>query len=1198
MASVKVAVRVRPFNQREIDMDAQLIIQMQGKTTGILNSKANARDENIRYKEFTFDYSYWSHDNKSSNFASQEMVYNNLGTEVIDCAFQGYNACVFAYGQTGSGKTFTMMGSPENQGLIPRICKALFEKMSENSKLGTTHRVQVSYLEIYQERVADLLGGRDNSSLKVREHPKKGPYVQGLTTCLVTNYNHIQDCMNRGNSHRTTAATNMNDVSSRSHAIFTITFVQAGYCDGVPSETVSKIHLVDLAGSERADATGATGQRLKEGAHINKSLVTLGSVISALAEVSADKDGQKKAFFIPYRDSVLTWLLKDSLGGNSKTIMIAAISPADCNYGETLSTLRYANRAKNIINKPTVNEDSNVKLIRELRDEISKLKALMFSEQRTDMLATLHEKEAREKELTEEWAGKWREAQAILREQRALGLRKSGHGVVLDSDRPHLVAIDDDPLSTGVTLYHLKEGQTTIGTEDSDIKPDIELKGAGMEAHHCTITFENGVATLIPQQGAHVMLYNTVIESPTKLSQGCIIFLGKTHVFRFNDPAEAAELRRGEKSFNLSRLSLLSWSTPDLAVSMENLIDDEKSDIELQRQTLEKEKELFEKEQEAFEKKQEAFEKRRRTLELAQAKLGAEKLMVKKEHAEQTQKLKDDWNNLTDQQREKENKLKQKELELVLQREELEKERQKIMGEINQECESLKVLKSEAVHKLYNICNFVVSQANDFTFADSQSKTLFQELVAKSQYSKLSDSESGCLVDILSKIKGSPGIQDIVNQHRRELAELQAELNQRVATLAERQKTIERLDKKLVELVDEQLCLNADPKDEQLVNLKKVLASRTKEELMKIEERKQSLTLNLKRINSVESADSCEVNYTSSVEKATLSSDTYHTAPSSCETDNNTNHQLNPPECLMSDSGVELKTGSKLQDDSDLSSNEDCKVVSDSQSTSSVENQSPIHLKKRPNQEILRRIAQRITQQKQLIVKNLDSNCPKAYLDSQIEILQELQRQYMSVKFGSNCVLSPASEHPLQDIDSSPSPLKPLHTGSTSALYSPPLQLQNHRLSLYGQSMYRSMPSITTDTDSDSIVGIVGYCIRGAGAKTHYEYELRICTVDDRWTILRRYSRFRDLHLAMKMRYKDKVSAIPFPGKQLFSNNEMVASTRKRQLELYLRRLIEVCRNHPNCPLAYGGPITKQALNSFSPFFRKGVFENGKYGTS
>ncbi|XP_008195797.2 kinesin-like protein Klp98A isoform X1 [Tribolium castaneum] len=1190
MASVKVAVRVRPFNQRELDMDAKLIIQMSGKTTGILNCKANARDENIRYKEFTFDHSYWSHDENSPNFASQERVYSDLGTEVVDCAFQGYNACVFAYGQTGSGKTFTMMGSPDNQGLIPKICKSLFDRMAENSKRGTTHRVQVSYLEIYQERVADLLRGRDNSSLKVREHPKKGPYVQGLTTCLVTNYGHIQECMNRGNSHRTTAATNMNDVSSRSHAIFTITFVQAGYCDGVPSETVSKIHLVDLAGSERADATGATGQRLKEGAHINKSLVTLGSVISALAELSVENSGQRKSFFIPYRDSVLTWLLKDSLGGNSKTIMIATISPADCNYGETLSTLRYANRAKNIINKPTVNEDPNVKLIRELRDEISKLKALMFSEQRSDMLAQLHEKEAREKELTEEWAGKWREAQAILREQRALGLRKAGPGVVLDSDRPHLVAIDDDPLSTGVTLYHLKEGKTTIGTEDSDVKQDIELKGAGMEPQHCTITFENGVATLTPNPGAYVMLNNVLIEAPARLSQGCIIFLGKAHVFRFNDPAEAAELRKGERTYNLSRLSLLSWSTPDLAVSMENLQpsqDDEKSEIEIQRLNLEKEKEVFEKEQEAFERK-------RKTLEEAQAKLEAEKALMHEEHARQTRRLQEDWHHLTLEQRQREFQLKEKEKELIARREELERERHKIWGEINHEFEQLQDFKSNVVIKLNNACQFITSHANDFTFPNPQIKKVFQELVLKSESNSLTDAESDILIDALNSVRGPSLIQELVVQHRKELAELQAELNKRVEALSERRKTVEMLDKKLLDLVDQQASLDINPQDDHLVDLKQSLASRTKEELEKIEKKKQGLKLNLKKINSVDEPNSCETNYTSSLEKgSTLSSDTYHTAASVCSP------VLNNLDCLMSDSGVELRPSPRIQDESDLSSNEEYKVISDSQSTSSIENHLPVIRKKRKDIEVLRRLSQKILQQKQSILRSLDSGYPKVQIDSQIAVLQELQRQYMAIKCGSGSVLSPATEHPLQDVDSaSPSPVKPFHTGSTSALYSPNLQVQSHRLSSYNYNLHRSMPSIASEADNDSVVTISSYCIRGAGTKTHYEYEVRVCTSDDRWSILRRYSRFRDLHIAMKARYGDKVASIPFPAKQLFANSETVAKSRKRQLEFYLRRLIETCKNLPACPLAYGDTVTKAALISFSPFFRKGVFENGKYGTS
>lgn len=300
----------------------------------------------------------------------------------------------------------------------------------------------------------------------------------------------------------------------------------------------------------------------------------------------------------------------------------------------------------------------------------------------------------------------------------------------------------------------------------------------------------------------------------------------------------------------------------------------------------------------------------------------------------------------------------------------------------------------------------------------------------------------------------------------------------------------------------------------------------------------------------------------------------------------------------MSDSGVELRPSSRPQDDSDLSSAEDKGVVSDSQSSSSVENRSPLNRKKKRDNEHLRRLAQRISQQKRLIVRNLDNSCPKSYLDSQIAVLQELQRQYMSLKYGSSA-LSPASEHPLQDLDS-PSPVKPLHTGSTSALYSPPLLAQNQRLSAsYSAAIYRSMPSIATDSE-ESIVSITSYCLRGAGSKTHYEYEVKICTCDDRWSILRRYSRFRDLHIAMKARYKDTVASIPFPSKQLFANTEAVAQSRRRQLEIYLRRLIDACKSHPSCPLAYGngGPITKAALISFSPFFKKGLFENGKYGTS
>ncbi|KAL9692976.1 hypothetical protein quinque_012261 [Culex quinquefasciatus] len=600
MASLKVAVRVRPFNQRENELGAKLIVQMDGKKTrllkpkvaGLLNGGANLPGSGSGlepWNDFTFDHSYWSVDESDGHFTPQERVFEDLGTEIVDCAFQGYNACVFAYGQTGSGKTFTMMGTAEAQGLIPRICRSLFGRMKLGQEEGVGYKTQCSYLEIYNERVKDLLGPSSaGHGLRVREHRTLGPYVENLSQHPVSDYGEIQNCMVQGNNQRTTASTNMNDTSSRSHAIFTITFVQARYLDDMPSETVSKIHLVDLAGSERANATGATGQRLKEGAHINKSLVTLGSVISALAE-QTNPTHNKRILYIPYRDSILTWLLKDSLGGNSKTIMIAAISPADVNYSETLSTLRYANRAKNIINKPTINEDPNVKLIRELREEIFKLKGMLSSDDSSllepslKVLEDLHKKEAQEKVLTEEWTEKWREAQSILREQKSLGLRKSGVGVVLDSEIPHLIGIHDD-ISTGVTLYSLKEGETTIGTADASHPRDIVLNGIGIHPEHCRIVLDNGNATIYPQPSATCLLNASIIEAPTAISQGDILLLGRTNMFRYNNPAEAAKMRQdnasgGQRSsrLDLSRLSLIAASRENLCGSF--MSDDDQSGL-------------------------------------------------------------------------------------------------------------------------------------------------------------------------------------------------------------------------------------------------------------------------------------------------------------------------------------------------------------------------------------------------------------------------------------------------------------------------------------------------------------------------------------------------------------------------------------------------------------------------------------------
>ncbi|XP_072315495.1 kinesin-like protein KIF1C [Eucyclogobius newberryi] len=378
-SSVKVAVRVRPFNAREITRNAKCVIQMQGNSTCISNPKQSKDGA----KTFTFDYSYWSHTtDEDPAFAPQRQVYKDIGEEMLLHAFEGYNVCIFAYGQTGAGKSYTMMGKQEagQEGIIPQLCEELFQKTGHNQDPDLQYSVEVSYMEIYCERVRDLLNPMSQGTLKVREHPILGPYVQDLSKLAVTGFSDIQDLMDAGNKARTVAATNMNETSSRSHAVFTIVFTQKrrDQLTGLDTEKVSKISLVDLAGSERADSSGAKGTRLKEGANINKSLTTLGKVISALAEMQGTK--KRKSDFIPYRDSVLTWLLKENLGGNSRTAMIAALSPADINYEETLSTLRYADRAKQIRCNAIINEDPNAKLIRDLKSEVERLRSLLCSQ--------------------------------------------------------------------------------------------------------------------------------------------------------------------------------------------------------------------------------------------------------------------------------------------------------------------------------------------------------------------------------------------------------------------------------------------------------------------------------------------------------------------------------------------------------------------------------------------------------------------------------------------------------------------------------------------------------------------------------------------------------------------------------------------------------------------------------------------------
>ncbi|XP_036781116.2 kinesin-like protein KIF1B isoform X10 [Manis pentadactyla] len=591
-ASVKVAVRVRPFNSRETSKESKCIIQMQGNSTSIINPK-NPKEAP---KSFSFDYSYWSHTSPEDPcFASQNRVYNDIGKEMLLHAFEGYNVCIFAYGQTGAGKSYTMMGKQEESqaGIIPQLCEELFEKINDNCNEEMSYSVEVSYMEIYCERVRDLLNPKNKGNLRVREHPLLGPYVEDLSKLAVTSYTDIADLMDAGNKARTVAATNMNETSSRSHAVFTIVFTQKKHDTetNLSTEKVSKISLVDLAGSERADSTGAKGTRLKEGANINKSLTTLGKVISALAEVSKKK---KKTDFIPYRDSVLTWLLRENLGGNSRTAMVAALSPADINYDETLSTLRYADRAKQIKCNAVINEDPNAKLVRELKEEVTRLKDLLRAQGLGDIIDTsmgsltsspsscslnsqvgltsvtsiqerimstpggeeaierLKESEKIIAELNETWEEKLRKTEAIRMEREALlaemgvAIREDGGtlGVFSPKKTPHLVNLNEDPLMSECLLYYIKDGITRVGQADAERRQDIVLSGAHIKEEHCIFRSERHssgdvIVTLEPCERSETYVNGKRVAQPVQLRSGNRIIMGKNHVFRFNHPEQA-----------------------------------------------------------------------------------------------------------------------------------------------------------------------------------------------------------------------------------------------------------------------------------------------------------------------------------------------------------------------------------------------------------------------------------------------------------------------------------------------------------------------------------------------------------------------------------------------------------------------------------------------------------------------------------
>ncbi|XP_040263663.1 kinesin-like protein KIF14 [Bufo bufo] len=484
-----------------------------------------------------------------------------------------------------------MMGFGEELGIIPRFCESLFSKI-QPAKQKVSFHLEMSYFEVYNEKIHDLLvfkadNGQKKQPLRVREHPLMGPYVEDLSTNVVSSFPDIQSWLELGNKQRATAATGMNDKSSRSHSVFTLIMTQTKteIVDGEEHDhrVTSRINLVDLAGSERCTSAKTSGERLKEGVSINKSLLTLGKVISALSESSQ----MKKKIFIPYRESVLTWLLKESLGGNSKTAMIATVSPAISNVEETLSTLRYAKQARLIINVAKVNEDMNAKLIRELKSEIEKLKASQLSARSIDsqkyrrcqqeISSLKHKLSQQEKEMSElhrAWKEKLEQAEQRKKEE-TKELQKAGITFKMDNRLPNLVNLNEDPQLSEMLLYMIKEGKTTVGKYQAGSSHDIQLSGALIAEDHCIITNIHDTVTITPTGDARTYVNGNQISSPTVLHHGDRVILGGDHYLRFNHPVEVQQLK------GPLRISALSAERPkDFEFAKNELLQAQTSKLE------------------------------------------------------------------------------------------------------------------------------------------------------------------------------------------------------------------------------------------------------------------------------------------------------------------------------------------------------------------------------------------------------------------------------------------------------------------------------------------------------------------------------------------------------------------------------------------------------------------------------------------
>eukprot|EP00928_Gymnodinium_smaydae_P090827 TRINITY_DN7454_c1_g1_i10.p1 TRINITY_DN7454_c1_g1~~TRINITY_DN7454_c1_g1_i10.p1 ORF type:complete len:1168 (+),score=233.88 TRINITY_DN7454_c1_g1_i10:191-3694(+) len=551
--NVRVAVRVRPPSEREANIGCDVVVNVSGQSCISVDIASGLS------KTFNYDLCYSSCDSTAPDFASQDRIARELGGQLLKSTLNGYNGCLFAYGHTGSGKSHSVMGTSSEPGILPWTVDRIFEERSRlEEQPDKEMRVWISYLEIYNEHLRDLLGApvpgslhKQENELRVHENPRLGVYVPGLHEEPCESRQQVRRLLEYGTRKRIVAATRMNEYSSRAHSVFTVKVNMLTGQKPKPGEPdkrqvlLAKLNLVDLAGSERQSTAGTQGDHLRESCAINKSLSALALVIKELSgqhDPSAQSPASRRLQRAPpFRVSKLTFLLKDSLAGNSKTCMLATISPASCQVNETVNTLRFASSVKMIRTTATQNRDTNAGLVESLKSELARLRRELADA-----------KDLWTQEVERSLMGMLRDYQEQLEHAKKVDREREGHlgGVGMktqesmkkacgaDSKTPYLLNMSDDPLLAGYLWYHIEHGKPlTIGSSQDNT---VCITGLGISERLCIVenTDDTCVVVQKPAAEGRVVVDGVPLQPGERrqLRHGQCLLLGRAFAMRIVIP--------------------------------------------------------------------------------------------------------------------------------------------------------------------------------------------------------------------------------------------------------------------------------------------------------------------------------------------------------------------------------------------------------------------------------------------------------------------------------------------------------------------------------------------------------------------------------------------------------------------------------------------------------------------------------------